>query len=91
MVGINAAPYENHNSRKQRHRGLNMRTNKQEALILRRILKLVKHCATCDDGSTLTIYAGSETFGGRPIKGLTSELNLLLHGHAPEDRCKLPI
>lgn len=55
-----------------------------------RLRKLAEGCSMLckEDEGTLLIMAGSKTFGGKPVKGLVSEIHMLLRGHESAHPCK---
>lgn len=53
-----------------------------------RIRVLVDACATMQADDKLVLYPGRKNHGGEPLANLSSELNMLLHGHKPTATCK---
>ncbi len=53
-----------------------------------RIRVLVDHCGALQQEDKLVLFPSSKTYGGRPLAGLTAELDMLLRGFKPVIVCK---
>lgn len=53
-----------------------------------RIRVLMDCCGVMTGDGKIEIFPGSQEFGGKPLKDLTWELSMLLHGHEPISICK---
>lgn len=53
-----------------------------------RLRKLIDSCGMMTADGKIEIFPGSHTFGGPPLKNLTSELSLLLSGFSTDRPCR---